>query len=119
MLERLHHYVYGYTVTVETDHKPLVSIWCKTIAAESPCLQRLLLRLAQYDLDITYLKVMKNVIADALSRFSPKREEEPNLQDIDVIPVHHITSTVPADSDKLQDYRIATQNDRVLSLLMH
>ena len=26
-MERLHHYVYGYTVMVETDHKPLVSIW--------------------------------------------------------------------------------------------
>ena len=28
-METLYHYVYGYTVTVETDHKPLVSIWCK------------------------------------------------------------------------------------------
>ena len=76
VLEILHHYVYGYTVTVETDHKPLVSIWHKTIVAASPHLQRLLLRLAQYDLDITYLKGKKNVIADALSRISPKREEE-------------------------------------------
>ena len=35
-MERLHHYVYGYTVTVETDHRPLVSIWHKTIATASP-----------------------------------------------------------------------------------
>ena len=35
-IERLHHSVYGYTVTVQTDHKPLVSIWCKTIATASP-----------------------------------------------------------------------------------
>ena len=28
-------------------------------------------------------------------------------------------SILPADSDKLQDYRIATLNDRILSLLMH
>ena len=46
-MEGLHHYVYGYTVTVETDHKPLVSIWHKTIATASPSLQCLLLRLAQ------------------------------------------------------------------------
>ena len=111
--------MYGYTVTVEIDQKLLVSIWHKTIAAASPCLQKLLLRLAQYALDITYLKSKKNVIVDALSRISPKREEELNLQDIDVIPVHYITSTVPADLDKLQDYRIATQNDRVLSVLIH
>ena len=97
---------------METDNKPLVSIWYKTIAAASPHLQRLLLRLAQYDLNITYLKGKKNVIADALSRIPPKREEQPNLQDIDVTQVHYITSTVPADSDKLQDYRIVTQNDK-------
>ena len=118
-MERPHHYVYGYTVTVETDHKPLVSIWWKTIATASPRLQHLLLRLAQYNLDIVYLKGKKNVIADALSRVSPKREEEHNSQELEVIPVHYITSTVPADSDRLQEYRVATQNDRVLSLLMH
>ena len=28
-LERFHHYVYGYTATVQTDHKPLVSVWKK------------------------------------------------------------------------------------------
>ena len=118
-MERLHHYVYGYTVTVETDHKPLVSIWCKTIVTASPRLQHLLLRLAQYDLDIVYLKGKKNVIADALSRISPKRKEEHNAQELEAIPVHYITSTVPADSDRLQEYRVATQNDRVLSLLMY
>ena len=101
-MERLHHYVYGYTVTVETDHKPLVSIWCKTIATASPRLQHLLLRLAQYDLDTVYLKVKKNVIADALSSISPKRGEEHNSQELEVIPIHYITSTVPADSI---DYR--------------
>ena len=118
-MERLHHYVYGYIVTVETDHKPLVSIWHKTIATVSPRPQRLLLRLAQYDLDIVYLKGKKNAIADALSRVSPKREEECNSQELEVIPVHYITSTVPANSDRLQEYRVATQNGRVLSLLMH
>ena len=70
-------------------------------------------------MDIIYLKGKKNVTADALSRVSPKREEECNFQELEVIPVHYITSTVPADSDRLQEYRVATQNDRVLSLLMH
>ena len=30
-LDRLHNYVYGYIVTVEMDHKLLVSIWNKII----------------------------------------------------------------------------------------
>ena len=33
--------------------------------------------------------------------------------------MHYITSTIPADADRLQEFRVATQNDRVLSLLMH
>ena len=118
-MERLHHYVYGYPVTVETDQKPLVSIWLKIIAPGSPRFQHLLLKLAQYDLDNVYLKGKKNVTADALSRCSPKREEEHNSQELEVIPVHYITSTVPANSDRLQEYRVTTQNDRTLSLLRH
>ena len=94
-MERLHHYVYGYTVTVETDHKPLVSIWCKTIATASSRHQCLLLRLAQYDLDIVYLKGKKNVIADALSIVLPKREAEHNSQELEVntSSLHHKHST--------------------------
>ena len=52
-LERLHHYTFGKPITVETDHQPLTSIWKKTIATSSP---RLLLRLAQYDVHIEYLR---------------------------------------------------------------
>ncbi len=55
-LERFHHYIYGYTATVQTDHKPLVSVWKKSFACNSPRLQRLLIRLSQYDVNIEYLK---------------------------------------------------------------
>ena len=54
-LEKLNHYVYGKKVILETDHKPLESIWKKSIASASPRLQRLLLRMAKYDVDITYI----------------------------------------------------------------
>ena len=35
-LKRLHHYTFGKSITVETDHQLLTSIWKKTIAAPSP-----------------------------------------------------------------------------------
>ena len=54
-LKRLHHYTFGKSITVETDHQLLTSIWKKTIATSSPRLQRLLLRLAQYNVHIEYL----------------------------------------------------------------
>ena len=79
-LERLHHYTFGKPITVETDHQPLTSIWKKTIATSSPRLQRLLLRLAQYDVHIEYLRGKENVIADALSRVTSPTNAQSNGQ---------------------------------------
>ena len=31
-LKRLHHYIFGKSITAETDHQPLTSIWKETIA---------------------------------------------------------------------------------------
>ena len=83
-LQRFYHYVYGYTVTVQTVYKPLVSVWKKSIVCNSSRLQRLFLRLSQYDLNIEYLKRKENVVADALSRVSPQPagEEGEDEQDL-------------------------------------
>ena len=86
--ERFHHYVYGYTATVQTDHKPLVSVWKKSIVCNSPHLQRLLRRLSQYDVNIEYLKGKDNVVADALSRVSPQQTPKEGEDEEDFIPVH-------------------------------
>ena len=103
-MERLHHYTYGRTITLETDHEPLVSIWKKSIATTSPRLQRLLLRLAHYDVDIKYLKGKSNVIADACSQVSPLTEYKKSDRSFgtrDVIPVHQISSTTPVSKLRL------------------
>ena len=55
-LERLNHYTFGRTITVQSDHQPLQSIWKKSIVSASPRLQRLLLRLVHYDLNIEFLR---------------------------------------------------------------
>ena len=70
-LKRLNHYTFGRTITVQSDHQPLQSIWKKSIVSASPRLQRLLLRLTHYDLNIEFLRGKENVIADALSRVCP------------------------------------------------
>ena len=35
-LERLNHYIFGRTITVQSDHQPLQSIWKKTIVSACP-----------------------------------------------------------------------------------
>ena len=92
-LVRLNHYTFGRTITVQSDHQPLQSIWKKSIVFTSPRLKRLLLRLAHYDLNIEFLRGKENVIADTLSRVCLLQSTHPKTIDsnIDVMPVHHIT----------------------------
>ena len=118
-LERLNHYTFGRTSTVQSDHKPLQSIWKKYIVSTSPRLQRLLLRLAHYDLNMEFLRGKENIIADVLSRVCPLQSTHPKTIDsnIDVIPVHHITRSVPVSKTRLQELRLATQSDLTLSSL--
>ena len=53
--ERFNHFVYGRPVDVMSEHKPLVSITKKPLVSSSPRLQRLLLRLQKYEVNITYV----------------------------------------------------------------
>ena len=119
-LERLNHYTFGRTITVQSDHQPLQSIWKKSIVSASPRLQRLLLRLAHYDLNIEFLRGKENMIADALSRVCPLQSSNSKTKDsnIDVIPVHDITQTAPVSKTRLQELRLATQSDLTLSSLI-
>ena len=69
-LEHSNHYNEGSNVTLQTDHKPLVSNWSKSINNASPRIQRLLLRMSRYNVKLEYIAGRHNVIADALSRIS-------------------------------------------------
>ena len=120
-LKRLHHYTFGSSITVETDHQPLTSIWKKTIENSSPRLQRLLLRLAQYDVHIEYLRGKESIIADALSHVGPLAPESQDyttsLNNVEKIPVHQIIQIAPASSERLEEFCEATAKDHQLQLL--
>ena len=66
--EKFDAYIYGCDcVRVQTDHKPLKSIFRKELCTAPERLQRMLLRLQKYSLDVTYLKGEKMLVADTLS----------------------------------------------------
>lgn len=67
-LLRFKQYVYGQTVVVETDHKPLVGLLDKPIALCSPRIQRMRLQLQQFDFKLIYKPGKELFIADTLSR---------------------------------------------------
>ena len=111
-LKRLNHYTFGRTITVQSDHQPLQSIWKKMIVSASPRLQRLLLRLAHYDINIEFLHGKENVIADTLSRVCPMQSSNSKTKEsnIDIIPVHHIMQNAPVSQTRLQELRLAMQS---------
>lgn len=51
---RFHKFVYGSKVLVETDHKPLVSLFDKPLYKIPARLQRFMLRLQLYNLSVAY-----------------------------------------------------------------
>lgn len=67
--ERFNAYIFGRSdVTIETDHKPLISIIKKPIVDAPSRLQRMLLRLQRYTFTLVYRPGKHLYIADALSR---------------------------------------------------
>ena len=66
--ERFYTYIYGRTTTVQSEHKPLEAVFKKSISSTTPRLQRMLLRLAKFSLQIEFTPGKLMFIADTLSR---------------------------------------------------
>lgn len=87
--EKFEQYTYGRKVLVESDHKPLEAITKKSLVCAPKRLQRMLLRLQRYDLDIVYKKGTLMYLADTLSRAYlpdiPPSEVENEVESIHMI----------------------------------
>lgn len=70
--EKFHQYIYGKSVLVESDCKPLEVIYKKPLVSCPPRLQHLLIRLQRYDIEVQYKPGKELFIADTLSRAFPK-----------------------------------------------
>ena len=109
-------YVYGQEeVHIETDHKPLESIMKKPLNNAPTRLQRMLLKLQRYNLEVTYKKGTTIVLADTLSRAHLSCvnvcEFSSNLESVD-----H-TALLAVSENRLQQIRHASANDSVLTAL--
>ncbi len=67
-VERFEQYVDGRPVKIETDHKPLESIFKKSLISAPKRLQRMMLRPQKYNLTVIYKKGSGMYLADTLSR---------------------------------------------------
>ena len=77
--ERFHTYVFGKSVTIESDHRPLEMIHLKNLSAAPQRLQRMLLRIQPYAITIRYRPGKEMAMADALSRQPCDNKEQIQL----------------------------------------
>ncbi|RLJ22807.1 hypothetical protein DJ031_00235 [bacterium endosymbiont of Escarpia laminata] len=120
--ERFNDYIYGRDVVhVESDHKPLETIFKREIHMAPKRLQRMRLRLQKYPLEVRYKKGSEMYVADTLSRAYNAEAKRDTRQDAnaDVKKVDDLDEMMYSDNimlpeDKLVELQHATKEDTVL-----
>jgi hypothetical protein len=111
--QKFHQYIYGKSIHIETDHKPLLGILAKPMHAISARMQRMRLRLQRYDLQVSYKPGKEMFIADTLSRAPIKLKTGNDTLFDESLEVNMINAT----ADKLCELKEATECDPTLQIL--
>ena len=107
---RFHQYVYGKKIRVETEHKPLEVILNKPLSQAPTRLQKMMMQLQAYDIEVIYKKGKEMHVADALSRaYSEEIVEEQFDRDIEQEKcIHSMSKKAYVTDRRLQE--IAKEN---------
>lgn len=114
---KFHQYIYGQRVLVETDHRPLVPLFNKPLYSVPPRLQRFMMRLQAYDLDVRYKPGKEMFTSDTLSRASLP---ESILEEIDKDLKLHcnlVLSNIEINPDTLELIKKAYKHDETMKVL--
>ena len=107
--ETFHQFVYGRTVEVETDHRPLQSI-NKPLQQAPARLQRFLLQLQKYDLQVTYKPGKYLHVADTLRRSYLQETKEQLVPETEINAINP-RSYVPISPEKYAQFQRETAKD--------
>ena len=93
-VEHFPQYLFGRQFTLYTDHKPIESLVLKPLVDTSPRVQRLMLHLSQYNMNVQYKAGKHLLLSDCLSRLS-----NPTMQEDDESLNLHVTLIESEDSN--------------------
>ncbi|UYV64720.1 K02A2.6-like [Cordylochernes scorpioides] len=108
--DKFHQLIYGKTVDVETDHRPLETIFKKPLSKAPPRLQRIFLQIQQYDLRIKYKKGKELLTADLLSR-------DCSYEDTYLEENFEVLMTTPTNKSSYEQLQALTKEDQELQEL--
>ena len=116
--ERFHQYIFAKKVKCQTDHQPLVTVFKRPFQRNPVRLQRLLLRLQRYDLDVTFIPGKQLAVADMLSR-APVDHDQTDIQreleeDCELV-INTVMSRVNCTAGMMDKLRQASADDPTLS----
>ena len=100
-MEKFHYFLYVKHFILQTDQKPLVSIFRKHMIDVSPRIQRIAIHAWQYQFEPQYISGKMNVIADALLRVTPLDFEDHDV-DKEVLAVNVLTYTAIEEREKTE-----------------
>ena len=119
--EKFSMYLIGRSFTLETDHKPLISLLGqKNLDSLPPRVLRFRLRMMRYDFTIIHVAGKSLLTADTLSR-APVKIKPTEISDLQSLAEAFIATAVhslPASSDLMERIRLAQMEDPVLSQAM-
>lgn len=116
--KKFHQYVYGRSVNVQSDHKPLEAIFKKPLSKAPARLQRMLLQLQKYDLIVQYTPGKDMLIADTLSRAFTEGQQTSTDELSDERVVYSLEATEALSEEMLKQLTDATAKDNTLQLLV-
>ena len=108
--QKFHHYIYGKKVIVETDHKPLENINVKPLRDAPPRLQKMLLKLQKYDIQLQYKPGKLLYLVDALSRAHSKDTGSPESEE-----EFEVSVVLSMSSERLLELKTAPESDPALT----
>lgn len=99
-MEKIHQYTYGHKVAVHSDHKLLETIVRKPLPSAPKRLQRMMMHVQKYDLDVVYTPGKDMLLVDTLGRpnlpeCSSYGSVEAEIETVNM--VHHL----PISGDRL------------------
>ena len=124
--ERFNQYLFGRnSVSVQSDHKPLETIFAKPLTAAPKRLQGMLLRLQKFNLKVGYVKGSEMFLADTLSRAPlpstdpPKHCCRPEHEEVCRLNLESVNAAefVRISSDGLKNIQCLTEADNQLQRL--